>query len=95
MNAKITYRIGNIPHPWNDKHRAAGMMAWCLIKVIKPEIGSVSLIKEEPVAIFDLNSEAELFMAHIYASNLNGKLVEIDRHVKEYLEYNKLIDNEG
>lgn len=95
MNAKITYRIGNIPHPWNDNHRANGMMAWCLIKVIKPEVGSISLIKEEPVAIFNLDSEAELFMAHIYASNLNGKLVEIDRHVKEYLDYDSSRSGEG
>lgn len=39
MNAKITYRMSFEAHPWNEKSRAAGMQAWCLVKVITPELG--------------------------------------------------------
>jgi hypothetical protein len=80
MKASITYRVGRILHPWDKKMANNGEYAWCLIKVITPEMGRVT---EEPVAIFNFDSEARMFQGHVYASKLDGKLVEIDKDVKE------------
>jgi len=49
MNAKISYGVVWMLHPWDDDRRAAGVKAWCLVKVTKPEAGP---ILEEAVAIF-------------------------------------------
>ena len=83
MQATITYRVECIPHPWpTDKNR--GIDAWCLVKIVTPEMGPS---QTEAVAIFNFDSEAELFQAHILASDLDGKLVTIDKDVRElYLE---------
>ncbi len=83
MNSKITYRIGYEPHPWNAKERKEGGRAWCLIKVVTPEMGPAS---EEPVAIFNYNSESELFQGHVLSSGLDGKLVTIDPMQREMFE---------
>lgn len=80
MKATITYRMGEIPHPWDDKRATKGERVWCLIKVITPVMGAVL---EQPVAIFDLGSEARMFQGHVLASKLDGKLVTIDRDVRE------------
>lgn len=86
MNAKIKYKLENIPHPFDQKARKQGTMAWCLIKVVEPEIQGIANSTYEPVAIFNFNSEAELFMAHIFAEGLDKKLVEIDRDHRELFD---------
>lgn len=80
MKATITYRVGRIPHPYDDKRAAKGEYAWCLIKVITPVMGEVT---EEPVAMFNLDSEARTFQGHVLASKLDGKLVTIDKDIRE------------
>ena len=82
MKAKITYRVGSLPHPFDSERRAQGIQAWCLIKVVVPSLGPKS---EEPVAIFNFDGEARTFMAHVSAEGLDGLLVEIDD------EYRKLL----
>ncbi len=74
MKATITYEVSWVPHPWDDKKRAAGMYAWCVLKVVTPEAGPR---KNEAVAIFNLDSEAETFIGHVFATGLNGQLVTI------------------
>lgn len=64
MRATISYALRNIPHPWNDKQRANGVKAWCLVKVVKPELGNETW---ETVAIFNLDSEAETFAGLVHA----------------------------
>ncbi len=85
MNAKITYRLGRIPHPFNKEKRGQGMEAMCLIKVTTYDLGTFP--EEMPVAIFDLDSEADRFAAHVFLEKLNGKLVSIDRDTEELLKY--------
>lgn len=84
MNAKITYRVGRIYHPFNKAR--ANELVWCLIKVTKPELGES---KEEAVALFNLDSEARTFQGHVYADGLDGQLVSIDRDVRELYEFYK------
>jgi hypothetical protein len=72
-----------IPHPWNEKSRKKGIEAWCLVKRVKPEHGPVLA---EPVAIFNYNSEAEIFMGHVFAEKLNGKLVSISDDMADMFE---------
>lgn len=80
MNAKITYKVAECPHPWDKKRRAEGEKAWCLIKVTTPEFGQVL---EDAVALFNWNHEATTFQGHVLAAGLNGKLVDIDKDVAE------------
>ncbi len=82
MKAKITYRVGSLPHPFDSDQRAKGIEAWCLIKMVVPSLGRKT---EEPVAIFNFDGEARTFMAHVVAEGLDGSLVEIDD------EYRKLL----
>lgn len=80
MNATVTYQLQFIPHPWNEKSRKEGVSAWCLVRVMTPELGPR---KEEPVAIFNLDSEAELFASHVFATKLDKKLVDIGRDFEQ------------
>lgn len=80
MKATITYKLGRILHPWDARQYNKDVYVWCLIKVTTPEHGRRD---EEPVAIFNLDSEARLFQGHVYAGKLDGKLVDIDKDVKE------------
>ena len=73
MNATISYRMEHIPHPFDDKQRAAGVYAWCLVKWVTPELGESAC---EPVALFNLDSEAVMFQGHIASAGLN-KLIGI------------------
>ena len=63
---------------------AKGIQAWCLVKVIKPEVGLVA--SSEVVAMFNFDSEGDLFQDHIYAAQLNEKLVTIHPDKLELLE---------
>jgi len=87
MIATIRYKMAYLPHPWNTGSRAEGEKAWCLVKVVKPEHGATT---EEPVAIFNWDSEAETFQGHVYAAGLDGKLIDIDRDVRELFELRSL-----
>jgi hypothetical protein len=75
MKARIEYEVRLIPHPWNPPRRDAGVQVWCLIKRVVPEMGHTV---EEPVAAFNLDSEALTFMGHVISSGLDGKLVTVD-----------------
>lgn len=83
MKATITYQVKNLRHPWDERRANRGEHAWCLVKVTTPEYG---LSTHEAVAIFNLDSEAEIFMGHIFAAGLNGNLVTIDEGMKDFFE---------
>jgi hypothetical protein len=74
VNAKVTYVLRFEPHPWNPDLRAKGIEAWCLVRRIEPEYGPMST---EAVAIFNFDSAAEVFAGHIFAAELDKKLVDI------------------
>ena len=64
MRAEIRYKVAHIPSPWDDKRRKAGEWAWCVARetiyyVGEKETGTVDF---SPVALFNLDSEAGLFM---------------------------------
>ena len=80
MKATITYEMRYEPHPWNDGLAKQGVRAWCLVKVTRPAIGPMS---SEPVALFDRDSEAEVFQGHVLAESLDGQLLTIDPEVRE------------
>lgn len=84
MNAKVTYEMSNQPHPWSEEKRKAGIKAWCLCRVTKTESGH--RIGWEPVAIFNLDSEAETFQRHIFEGGFDGKLVDVDREIRQLFE---------
>lgn len=88
MNAKISYGVVWMLHPWDDDRRAAGVKAWCLVKVTKPEAGP---ILEEAVAIFAWDREAEIFQGHVFSSEQDGVLVEISPDVRELFQNQKKI----
>lgn len=83
MNAIITYRLSKELHPYSERQRAEGVRAWVLMKIVTPMIGNRT---EEPIAIFNLDSEAETFMGHVLASDLDGVLITIDPLMRELLE---------
>jgi hypothetical protein len=83
VKADILYKVSNIPHPFDKAQRGGGVTAWCLVKVIKPKLGPEL---EEPVAIFNFNSEAELFMSHVFLAGLHDCLVKIDETMMEIFE---------
>lgn len=84
MNAKITYEMRRVPHPFDKKMRDNNIEAWCLFEVITPAAGP--RIYGEPIAIFNLDSQAERFQGHVFAEDLDGKLVTIDRDYRALLE---------
>lgn len=47
------------------------------------------LVREEPVALFNFDSEAEMFMGHLFAQKLDGRLVSIDETWREIFERRK------
>lgn len=81
MNAKISYKVDCLPHPWNEKHRSEGVHAWCLVKVTTPAYGDK---REEAVAIFNFDSEAEQFQAEVIISGLES-LIGITDATKEVI----------
>ena len=91
MKATIIYMMQNIPHPWDNKMCKAGIMCWCLVKITIPEIGNRT---SEPVAMFNYDSEAETFQGHVYAMDLDEKLVTIDRDCRELFNSKRNASNE-
>jgi hypothetical protein len=84
MIATITYRMDYVPHPWDAKRRKEGTKAWCLMKVVTAESGQTA--DYEAVAIFNFDSEAELFQGHVVLEHLDGKLLTVDRSIAELIE---------
>ena len=80
MDATIKYRIERILHPWSHVGQQREMYCWCIVKYIEPEHGNPIV---EPVAMFNLDSEAETFQGHIYSLGLDKKLISIDPELKE------------
>lgn len=56
----MEYCMHFMPHPWDAKARKNGVHAWCLVREVKVEGDTRPL--SEPVAMFNLDSEAERFM---------------------------------
>ncbi len=83
MNARISYKLDYRPHPWNPVFRDQGVQCWCLVKVICPEFGNPT---EEPVAIFNLDSEGLLFQGHLLSAGMEQDIIAIDDHAKQLLE---------
>jgi hypothetical protein len=79
MKATITYRVAFVSNPWGGPTNRSSS-AWCVVKVTTPELGSS---EERAVAIFNLDSEAQAFMSHVYAAGLADSLVSIDPDFKE------------
>ncbi len=83
MKATIAYQLQYIPHPYDAKARERGTKAWCLVRVTRPELGNSTHV---PVAMFNFDSEAETFQAHVFAEGLDGRLVTIDPEWRELFE---------
>lgn len=86
MKATITYKVDRVPHPWDKERRSTGEEAWCLVKVTTPEFGRVT---EEPVAMFNVDSEAKMFQGYIHASG-GKELIGIDSNIEELCGKNLL-----
>ena len=84
MNAKIVYEMAYGPNPFASL-RKKGQIAelWVLWRTTIPEAGTD--ISQEPIAIFNLDSEARTFMAHIFAEGLCDKLVRIPKDLERGL----------
>jgi hypothetical protein len=82
VRAAITYSVENLPHPFDEKQRAQGIHAWCIVKNVQPAMG---IATAEPVAYFNFDSEAKTFQGHVLAEGLDGRLVTIDRDMREFL----------
>ena len=78
MKARIFYKMEYLPDPWNETRRKQGNTAWCLVKITVPEFGDR---QHEPVAMFNLNSEAEMFQGEIILAGLD-KLIEVNEDMK-------------
>jgi hypothetical protein len=83
VNAKVTYKMQYVPHPFDVKQRAEGVRAWTLFEVTTPPAGPSTAV---PIALFNFDSEAERFMGHVFADGLDGKLLEIDPKVRGLFE---------
>lgn len=81
MMACIKYTVEYILHPFDKKQAALGVKAWCLVKIVEPEIGTN--MTWEPVAIFNYDSEASLFQGHVFASGTGDSVVKISRDCTE------------
>jgi hypothetical protein len=80
MNAKIVYEMCYGPNPFVKDNPCD---AWILWQAVIPEVGID--IHHEPVAIFNRDSDARTFMAHIWAEGLDGKLVKLPRDMADDL----------
>jgi hypothetical protein len=86
MKAKITYRMARIVHPWDANRRKEMEEAWCLMKTVTPEYGNPT---EEPVALFNLDSEAITFQGHLLACAGPESPIEPDAGVARFLTHTK------
>jgi hypothetical protein len=71
MVADIKYIMMRRPHKWGPDNTQD---TWCLVKVVEPELKVGPFCgTHDVVAVFNLDSDAELFMSHLYL----GGAVEI------------------
>lgn len=65
MKAEIMYSVHNIAHPWDAKARKEGVMVYCLCREVRlpvmPGLANGHQVSWEPVALFNLDSEARMF----------------------------------
>lgn len=59
MKAEITYQLRPWDNPFGNKEIKS---AWCLVKVTIAEYGDTRF---EPVAVFNLDSQAQSFQGHL------------------------------
>lgn len=81
MNAKITYKVRFIKHPWSG-----GTDAWCLAKETIPKLGEPF---SEPVAVFNFDSEARLFQSHVLTEDPEAKVIGIAPGMQDSFRLNK------
>lgn len=83
-NAEVYYEMACGPHPW-WKDKGTCPEAWILWRCTKAPIGIE--IRQEPIAIFNFDSDARQFMDFIIAAGLEEKLVrppwQYTRDIKE------------
>lgn len=84
MTAQIRYEIQELPHPYDEKMRKDGVKAMCLVRVTRSAAGT--WIGQEPVAMFNYDSEARIFQEHVMAEGLDGKLVVVEPSYRELYE---------
>jgi hypothetical protein len=56
--------------------------------MVKPEHGPTT---QEPVAIFNMDTEAMIFQGHVLAGGLDGSLVRLDSDARELFEIQKRV----
>ncbi len=83
MNATITYKVSNIPYPFDEKRKKAGETAYCLVKRIQPEYGYPI---EEAVAVFNFDSEARQLAAHVFMAGIDVKLFDMDDDLRQLFQ---------
>ncbi len=82
MKTTTRYVMRNIPHPWDAARMDGGVMAWCICRetIVEswPDRRPVDVV---PVAIFNLDSEAENFQLMLHM----GHGVALDKQTADYL----------
>lgn len=84
MKVDLVYVLANIPHPWDEQQRKDGVKAWCLCRTMRTALREYT--NYEPLAMFNLDSEARIFAEHVFLAGLNGSLVEIDRDLEKLFQ---------
>lgn len=84
MTAKLVYRIEFLPHPFNDEDRRNGIMAWCLVKVVL--VGERTVVFSEVVAMFNFDTEALLFLRHVWEYDEGMGPVSLSDDAKSHLK---------
>lgn len=79
MNARIVYKMKNIPYPWDNARRAQGVKVWALCRVVVPEFGPSTGSDFEPIGLFNIDSEAERFMLHAFLTSGENGLLKFDQ----------------
>jgi hypothetical protein len=83
MMAKITYKVRFMKCPWGG-----GNDAWCLVKETIPELGEPF---SEPVAVFNFDSEARLFQAHVLTVDPEANVIGIAPGMQDSFRLSKEI----
>jgi hypothetical protein len=93
MKVDMIYSIHYLPHPWDDEARKAGVKAYCLCREMRlptarlptaPGLSRGHNIDYKPVALFNTNSEGDVFQRFI--EELGIKTIEISPDVKDLIE---------
>lgn len=62
MPVDWVYVLRCIPYPFSEDRRRAGESAWCIVKEFRD---GTLVLSSEPVAIFNLDSEAQNFASYV------------------------------